>query len=418
MPLIGDTIRSSLLVLVVVCGCSVGAEAAARTASGALFRHPIIVRPAFDAVRVPDWAVDHVAVKEVVPLGGPKRTERVVHTRSGHRYKEQLIEPAGRSPSFTDLRTRTHVTFARHEDGRYRHVGIDRPEPRGDYYTYRRQKTGERDQLLGEDCDVWSTRRVSSREDDLETDWLTCLTADGIELWTKIKWPGRGKMLPETRDYSRTISFERRKVQLSEVLPPTDLLDRSKWAGMSSDGLGPDPVVNHEVRLEGGHYDEPEISAKVRVVREQAPWSFRLDLRHNGERHWWIVNRASGWMLRARRLPDGSLHSLSTSSFNRAIPREKMVKTGKTKVIAGESCDLVRQAAPGPHDDIEECHSADGIILSHNSTDTRYGGGDMLTAVAVRRAKLKASELLPPPIFFDPGQWKIWPARKTRPRAR
>lgn len=394
----------SLLSALAVAALAVVSQSS--SSSSDLFADPVIKNPAFDAAGLPDRAVDHVIETEVMPIAGPRRTERYRRTRLGSRYSKVRLDLPDATPQFTDLATRTHVTFGVGPDGKYKWLRIARPET-GTYSTYRREKTGERDRALGEDCDVWATTRVGEKDYGYKSVFLTCYTDDGIELWTRIRKTRGAKV--EDQEYSRTVLLQRRSVPLGEVLPPRDLLDRSRWSGFSAVVPPPSQApVAHEVRLEGGVPYEPE-SVRMRIIRESYPWSYQENARQTGERDWYIVNRATGLVVRARQYADGSPKTFDVYHHGREIPEQAVVELGRTDTVLGEQCRWVKPARDDHHEYMEECRTADGVVLLHKSGNTRYGGDSSLKAVSVRRGAISPAKLLPPPKLMSPRSWQLWP---------
>lgn len=88
-------------------------------------------------------------------------------------------------------------------------------------------KTGESQTFLGERCEVWNLNlsKALFRPDARR---LSCVTPDGIELWSRVE----NDILPGTS--FETTAIVRRQVEPDEVQPPSDKLDLKSWLTMPS----------------------------------------------------------------------------------------------------------------------------------------------------------------------------------------
>lgn len=368
------------------------------------FNDTVVERPAFNAERVPDHAVDHVLIVEVDPIGGPPGVHRVRQARLGRRLSELRLDLPNDTPNFTDLVTKTYVSYSVDEDGKYRSLGISRPDP-GKYYTYQRTKTGERDRVLGEQCDVWATTRVGERDEGYSSVFETCLASDGIELWTRIKSTSRGKV--EITHFRRTLSIERRSVPASEMRPPRDLLDPRKWAGMGNAKAAGWTTVSHQVQLTGNSDLEESDSGNSRLLRERNPWTYREGVAMDGARSWVITNRQSGLQITARQYAGGGLHSIGIAKHRGPLPAQKTADLGKSGQLLGERCRWIKPVPDDYHYYEQQCRTADGIVLLHESGNSRYGGHISLKAVSLRRGPFRPADLLPPARMMILRNWGL-----------
>ena len=129
----------------------------------------------------PPIAVDHVAIVEVERLYQPHAGGRKTVSRSGSWIWEQNIQSGVSGNLHLDLSSGVSVSYSRDLDGSYRSLSISRYPSTDTYHMFRRVRTDERDAVLGETCEIWSTTRSGEREGE-GVNWLTCETVDGITL--------------------------------------------------------------------------------------------------------------------------------------------------------------------------------------------------------------------------------------------
>ncbi|HEV2817541.1 MAG TPA: hypothetical protein VGW40_10035 [Allosphingosinicella sp.] len=222
------------------------------------FRFPIGTLPAARST------VDHVAVVIVDPGHGPAaREQRREIARSG----SWMREVAGSTVSHHDFATGTSVTRWRDDASGNRGFSISRHASDDSYHLYRRVRTEERDHALGEDCTVWRSERVSAQPNQ-EPRYLTCETADGIQLWSRTVSQCGSEL-----GSSHTVSFARRPVSTAEVRPPRHLLRWRSWRDLARVAEGSTSASrqprDYEVRLEG-----PQGREQARIMRASRGWTY------------------------------------------------------------------------------------------------------------------------------------------------
>lgn len=212
-------------------------------------------------------AVDHVAVVEAVRGSGPPGVDRHSVKRSGSWLREDRDTPGGTLVTFSDFESATSISQHVDGDGTVRSLMVERHPSSDTYNLWRRSRTGARERALGESCDVWRTTPAGEAPGE-GVAWLTCVTRDGIELWSRTVSERTGTILSS----SRILSFQRRRLSAREVQPPRDLLGWRRW-GQAGDSSGPGPVGaadNYTVRFEG---QAAALGKAWRIERRRGAWS-------------------------------------------------------------------------------------------------------------------------------------------------
>lgn len=375
--------------------------AAQALAAPDICRQPnIVCNPAPDAEREPDVAVDHETVRSVTPITGhPGLPRTITVIRSGSRYRSEGRAGTLSRTGYTDLGSKFQVEIARNASGRYEAVSVRGPGGQGAHAAFLRTKTGERDRLLGESCDVWATQ--SADPNPYQSTWLTCLTADGIELWTRIRSAN------ETREYSRTVSIRRRRVAASEVTPPRDFLELKRWEGYLA-AVEPSAgsraqATGHEVRLERAPAAERASEASL-VLRWRDSWRYYQTTRTDGSTSWHIHHLRSGFSFQATQLATGELQHLDAAVDPQAQQLFEDLRgpsRGKTDEILRETCTWHDTPYTVSHSQQQDCLTADGILLARERR-TRFGTDEtFLRAVRLRRHAPSLRSVLPPTERFN-----------------
>ena len=126
-------------------------------------------------------------------------------------------------------------------------------------------KTDERQTLLGESCEIWNLS--SKRWLSPNARHLSCVTPDGIELWSRVE----GNTSPTTSFEATAIS--RQPVEPGWVRPPRERLDLKSWL-TAPDGADRPAAAPGDVtvvmRNEAKAVIGPHI--QTRTVRRHYPW--------------------------------------------------------------------------------------------------------------------------------------------------
>lgn len=378
----------------------------------------IVTRPAFDAERIPAKAVDHVTKRIVTPITGPPHEEHVTVARSGDLLRQDGIANGKRFSVHTDLKTATSVSIVRNGEKAYSSVTINRPDPDDTYNIFRIFKTGERDRAIGEECEVWGTIRASEDKHSSRSVWLTCVTSDGIELWTRIKHRS------ETVEYSRTVAIERRTISRRQLLPPRDALQVKAWVRRPEPTAIHDAAqepwpVDHEVWLEGKASNLLPPFAITQIIRHRCSWRYSDTAPRRGERQLHISDPVSGFSFYYRELggipiglqfylndPDPEQFSMSSA----APPQNLAADHRDPQQILGETCrwdrlgrlrsDIVVTSGYSA-----QCTTDDGVMLRSYNVAHRVNTVTDLVAVRLKRGSVRMEAVLPPSEVLD---WRIW----------
>ena len=351
-------------------------------------------------------AVDHVATVAVDPGYGPEpRDQRYELTRSG----TWLREVRGGAISHHDFASGVSIEYgAGNAPGNWG-FSINRHASNEDHYRYRRTPTGERDRLLGEECFVWRFERVGATQGDLA--YLSCETADGIQLWARTLSGQTGHVLAS----SRTLSVARRPVAAAEVLPPRGLLRWRSWRAVARPAEPVAPPSNrppdYEVRLEGGG----DGTQRAHIVRASRGWTYQ-------ESRWphmrSLMIRSVAVAIDYREEADGRPLSLTVRPISAAERQSVLPPLPEGPLpppvdrVIGEDCSWA-EPPPGPAIVVtsgtnRRCITRDGlplrIIYGHRGPVTN------LTATHIARRPLPMRALEPPRSAFSWSAWGLRPA--------
>lgn len=242
-------------------------------------------------------------------------------------------------------------------------------------------RTNATDTILGERCTIWeSAPRFEERVYGGPV--LTCITADGIALWSGRRPPSTN----EPRVDSIVVSVERRTPAWSEFSLPAETLD---WAYWSSRVVLPPETARPAYEIRFGD--------RVVRVRGDARYEGRPNgfwLRSPGfQVHYSNQNGRSGISIDSGQRPPYP-HPLSGGSepMDRAPLR-----------IGGESCEWRRVDLNVRWGVVGVCVTADGISFAH-STDYHDEArqDEMSVATSFQRGAPEAASMLPPENVFAP----------------
>jgi hypothetical protein len=326
------------------------------------------------------------------------------------------ITPGGRAsirpkttsvpPAIFGHATSTGVLLGRAADGSYSHLTIRHgPEQhRTSYMEHDGRKTGERQMVLGESCEVWSVRRErDTRPEAVGIQKFSCVTEDGIELW--YKFVGR----QQVGISAEATRIERRVVRAYEVHPPADMLQLRSWI----DPLDPPSALpvshDYEAVLETAHTNVSGGGKLTRTTRRYRSWTSLESVSADGRRALWIENEASPLVLRFEGLSAGEFKRLivsktpSVAGIGRSS--SKPLQPSQTEIVLGEICTWF-DMAPGKIDaSLFQFRTNDDIVLKE--TRTSWGGRETLAAVHLQRKPLALAEVLPPGALLTRRYWRL-----------
>jgi hypothetical protein len=345
----------------------------------------------------PKGGPDFVATFKVKRGWGPPGDDDEIVTRARDWVRLDNREIGRASTDYVALDHLTHVGLGRDATGRYASLQIDGPgrqvAPGIDYDSVR---TGAVETALGETCEIWDVYRQPKDRFNTGFRHLSCVTADGVELWrrTTSKF---GVMSSAV-----ATGITRRPVSRAEVAPPADLLDLKVWGldeGPASPANGPD----YEVTLASEGMSTP----RPATLRRHGLWRYE-DLPHlNGSRMVFSRRLDGAWSLSVTTDPAGqpAMLMLQHRPSQEGSAVEPVAIGRPPETVLGEPCAWVN-TTPGVTDyGRDECRTRDGVPL--RIVITQRGSGYGFIATQVRRGPLKLAQVLPAPNLLDGGLWGL-----------
>ncbi|MET3839486.1 hypothetical protein [Bradyrhizobium sp. OAE829] len=347
---------------------------------------------------VPD-VPDYVATVFVKPYRGPPLQEMHTHhggwTRVDHRFDQNAYHSTtyfGPGPLF--------VTFARESPprvGGHDQLHILRGPAMAHLIRWSDHpfKTGEAQTWLGESCDVWNlpSKRLIGRD----AKRLSCVTPDGIELWSRVE----NHISPTTS--LETTAINRLPVKPDDVRPHRDQLDLKSWltepreTARPSNAPGDVTVVMRSVLA-----PSTDRHIQTRTVRRHYPWTYTEDVDGKGGRRLRFVNEVERLDIAFEHNAAGEPIRLSIQKALRDYVRQKPPDSGRTETILGEQCQVTERQSR--HGRSSQCRTADGLALM----DSERGWPDHdLVAVTLDRSPVDLDTVLPPPALFARAAWGI-----------
>lgn len=265
-------------------------------------------------------------------------------------------------------------------------------------------ETGKTETHAGERCDVREVQRRDPDNRNPALQWLSCLTADGIEIATKVFL--NGSLLPPTT----LVKLERRSVPAGEVELPANLLDVAQWLHFDDQ---PAQAATAAKRLPDFAM-HMQWNGAVRVLRRHDPWIYNETSYPDGRRKLSIRNARTGQelffgaakggaferILLCQKCRPGDLMSIVLG--HDIIPKS----IGRTDSVLGETCDWF-DMAPGIADaDLSQCLTRDGIPLKIDSGGA-WTPQEKFVADEIQRRDLKPDEILPPSDVLTRSNWDI-----------
>lgn len=200
---------------------------------------------------------DYVATMTVQPSGNSAGSHTRIVNHDGWVRVDELGTVIYGNPA-----KQITVSFLR--DSNYSSVSVSR-ETSTSYERIRAvTETGQTETHAGERCDV---RDVVRRDPDKRApglQWLSCLTADGIEIATKVFV--NGSLFQSTA----IVRLGRRPVSAEEVELPANLLDVAQWLHFNHQP----PQAATAVKRRPDFAMHMQWQGAVRVLRRHDPWSY------------------------------------------------------------------------------------------------------------------------------------------------
>lgn len=318
-----------------------------------------------------------------------------------HRGWVRIDEP--QATTYGDPAKQVSIVIRLHPQVRYSSVLIGRSTPTSLAGFYGASKSGQVEMHAGERCDVWQVQRLDPRRMKNGPQWLSCLTADSIEIAAKVLDSRDSPMAQST-----LVALDRRPVSAAEVTPPADLFDVAQWLNFDDETVGtaaverPDYVLH--MRSEG----------TTRIVRRHDAWTYDERSYPDGRRYLSIWNSKTGQQLSFYTEKGGAFVYLFM--LQKYLPGERVVippigpmgtpkSLGKQDRVLGEQCawfDMSPNMADGS---LHHCLTQDGIPLKIRSGG--WGSSEEFVADELQRRDLKPEEILPPADVLKRSNWDI-----------
>ena len=337
------------------------------------------------------WSPDAIGTLTITHHAGWSRTDRVERNR--------------KTTSYFGHASATDVTLYPGGPDEYTGLMILRgdEQERATYLDFTSFKTGERDTVLGESCEVWNVFRARERgPNPTRFMKLSCITADGIELWHR--YVGNQGIVTS----AEATMIERRAVAADDIQPPRHILDSTFWLRPNERPATAPPAArgDYEAEMEvtGGLIE----SAKFKqITRRHDPWLAIETVRADGVRELTVSNNPARLPLRFERHGDIFKTLLLYKVPANAPTGEAITPTdlGRKETVLGETCmwfDMMPKMADAG---LTQCRTIDHVVLKE--VRSSRGSQTTLQAVRLRRRAVSLAEVMPPPEIWVRANWGI-----------
>jgi hypothetical protein len=262
------------------------------------------------------------------------------------------------------------------------------------------EPTEERDVHLGESCTIW---RARPRPPGAQMLRESCVTDDGVELWSQMRHSGHPTRPGYTSGRVEVSSLSRRRIAPTLARPPREVFNWAYWRERAASGVQPAPTdtpPDHSVWFEDGRE-----AASGRVIREQysqnTSFTVRRAWHQQGESYdyAWV---APGLSVHGRMDTDRNARrqldiSLSVPHRGWRPDPATVVREQPPQTILGRQCYWLTPRNP-PEDAFgSACWTDDNIVLAR----MRAGRGGRQGEAAVRLDMgAPRAPLEPPPQVF------------------
>ncbi|QKD02838.1 hypothetical protein [Mesorhizobium loti] len=353
--------------------------------------------PYASSADVPDYVATMTAEEMWGKSTGPQT--RIVTQHGGWvRVDEQQATIYGNPAK------QTSIVIRPHPEASYSSVLIYREIPASSLGVRGTSQTGQTELHAGETCTVRKLLRGDPDRMKNGPQWLSCLTADGIEIGAKVLGNGGS---PE--EQVTLVRLERRPVSTEEVSPPADLLDVAQWLHFDDKSAQDATAVEQSPDYALHMHSEDA----TRTVRRHSAWTYDERSYADGRRYLIIWNDQTGQQLSFNTLKGGAFEHLSM--LQKYLPGQRIYfpngrglagapkSTGKNSSVMGEPCawfDMTPNMADGS---LHHCLTQDGIPLKIRTGG--LGPSEEFVADEVQRRDLKAEEILPPADVLTRSNW-------------
>lgn len=299
--------------------------------------------------------------------------------------------------SYFNVATGASVGVTRDAAGQIRVVEITQAS---DYRHNSLEPTEEHDVHLGENCTIW---RALPRPPGAQTLRESCVTDDGVELWSQARHTGHPTRPAYTSDRVEISSLSRRNVDPALARPPREILNWAYWRARAADAaqeVSRDTPPDHSVWFE----DQRE-AEYGRVILAQ----YRRNARATLTRTWYLQGNHYDYALhmpglRAEARIEAGLNTrrelrISFSDGPRGWrPDPAHYERNPTPhLILGRRCYTHTLRNPPDHGGGSDCWTNDNLVLAR--THGGRGGPSGETAVRLEMGAPPAP-LAPPPELF------------------
>ena len=341
---------------------------------------------------------DYVATITVQPLVGPTAAHTRIVTHHGDWVRVEEMQ----ATTYGNPAKQISVTFGGDSQTGYSPVSISR-ETSTSYERIRRViETGQTETHGGERCDVREVQRRDPDRSEPGLKWLSCVTADGIEIATKVFV--NGSPFRQTT----LVKLERRPVSAEEVALPAKLLDVAQWLHFD------DQPAAAAVKRPPDFAMRMQWKGAVRVMRRHDPWIYDQTSYPDGRRRLSIRNTRTGQGLFFNAAKGGAFEGLSlcqkcaSGDVMPTIPGHAIIpeSLGRTDSILGEPCEWFDMAPRTFDVDHSQCLTPDKIPLEIGIGGA-WGPREEFVADEIQRRDLKPDEILPPGDVLTRSNWDI-----------
>jgi hypothetical protein len=360
------------------------------------------VAPAFAQLFAPlASSPDHVVTMTAM-LGGKKQARIVTHRGEWSRVE---TEQDGRRTS--EYFKRNEATIVRVHHGSpngYFSISVARGPERYSNWNYEPVRKEERQTFLGENCTVWEVMRARDGAPGRPPAARTsCVTDDGIELWSRF---GNSSYVVSSAEATRV---ERRTVAPAEAQPPNDILALDWWK--PEDQQRPANATPPEFETVMERLGSDPAQKLTRTIRRHGGWLFTEDMLGNVRSSLTIEHAARRLTLRFRVDEKSEPKELillrapapepTTPSADPMTPRA----LGKRETILGERCQWFDMMPNVMDAGLASCRTHDGISLK--DVYSGRAGGPTFEAVRFVRRPVALNEVIPPAELLLAKTWGL-----------
>jgi hypothetical protein len=337
---------------------------------------------------------DHVATF-VIGYGRSVERRDVVR-RSGDWIRSDRTADGHTTIHHSHLGSGTSFSYARGADGGIEAIRVARDADASPYYRMHRARTERVDRLRGEVCRVWRTTDVGALT---SSEWLSCETSDGIQLWIVEQWRETGEVVLR----SRAATVARRPVPSEEVRPPADFFAIGSFPeGPAWTEPGPDYRVVLESASAPGGGRGRQIIQRRGVFRsrdfQDEDGGRRLALGHGAFTIFYEEEPGGRPIsLRVNRMRDDDIVDIG----GEWVP----IEGREPETILGEVCRWMRSTVVASHYRLVECQTEDGLVLQ---TDEQSMAGHIVyRATSISRHRLAPADFRLPARALSLSGWGV-----------